>query len=89
MIQKITTKSGSIYRLWNGRCSKNDNIMFTLIKEPYCIDYDDLKNAESWNDIFSAPKHPIQVGMALYVHGKDEWWVSTPIVSIEETEDEY
>lgn len=86
MIQKITTKSGSVYRIQGGRCAKNDNIMFTLIKEPYCIDKEDLKDATSWKDIFEAPQNPIQVGMLLYVHGRDEWWLSTPIVSIEEVD---
>lgn len=86
-MQTITTKSGSIYILDGGRCSKNDNIMFSLVKEPYCIDMEDVKGAQSWDAIWAAPSHPIQVGMLLYVHGRDEWWVSTPIVSIEETND--
>lgn len=81
---KITTKSGSVYRIEGGRVWKNDNIAFTLVKEPYAIDFEDIEDVTSWDDIFAAPKRSIEVGRHLYVHGRDEWWVSTPITSIEE-----
>jgi len=30
---------------------------------------------------------PLQVGLSMYIEGREEWWLTTPIVSIEE-EDE-
>lgn len=87
MIQKITTESGRVYRLIGGRCSRGDWSSFTLIKAPYCIDREDLVGATTWTEIWAAPKHPIQIGLCLAVEGKDEWYLSTPIVSIEEIED--
>lgn len=87
-MQTITTKSGTIYRLFGGRVARNNTSSFTLVKEPYCINKEDVKDATTWTEIWAAPKHPIQVGLCLMVEGRDEWWLSTPIASIEETDEE-
>lgn len=83
----ITTESGTIYRIFGGRVARNNTSSFTLIKTPYCIDMEDIKDATTWTEIAAAPQHPIQVGKLLYVSGRDEWWLSTPIASIEETDE--
>lgn len=89
MIQKITTKSGTVYQIANGRCQRGDGAYsyFTLIQKPYCIKNEDLEGVTTWKEIYALEKHPVQVGMCLYVSGRDEWWLSTPITSIEEIED--
>lgn len=89
-MQKITTESGTVYQIGYGRCQRGDgpSSYFTLIREPYSIKNEDLEGATSWIYIWKLDKHPVQIGMHLYVQGRDEWWLSTPIVSIEEIEDE-
>ena len=91
MIQKITTQSGTVYQIGYGRCQRGDGMYsyFSLIQEPCCIKNEDLQDAKSWADIFKLERHPVQVGMHLYVQGRDESWLSTPIKSIEEIESDY
>lgn len=86
MIQKITTKSGSVYEIRGGRFTKNGKDMMSLYGNPFCISAEDLEKAENWVDIYASEHLPLQAGLCMYITGRDQWWLTTPIVSIEEEE---
>jgi hypothetical protein len=80
----ITTQSGAKYRIVDGLCKKydSDGIIVDVFKvwdmravEP---------GLESWEDLAECNSE-IQIGKRMYISGKDNWWITTPVVSITET----
>lgn len=80
---KITTESGAVYTTEDGFWKKNDGY-WNKIWRLHCISNEDIEAAKGWSDIFEAEPQPLQVGMRLYASSRDEYWLSTPIASIEE-----
>ena len=78
--QKITTATGSYYVIDNGFWNKNGG-SWERVWWAHCIP--DTPYA-SWSAIEMAEHKPIQGGLRMYIGSWDVWWVSTPIVSIEE-----
>jgi len=82
----ITTETGSIYDLRNGYCFKNGEFQFKTWWA-YCFDnYEGMKVNELPSAFGEEDTHkrlPVQVGKHMYIGGKDGWWVTTKIVSIE------
>jgi hypothetical protein len=77
---KITTESGSVYEITpRGYWSKNGNY-HQKVWLMYCISND----VRTHSEIFATEKLPLTVGLRLYVAGKNEWALSTAIISIEE-----
>ena len=84
---KVITESGSVYEIWDGWYSKNgeprqkkwyaycfeswEGMTYDDIPEPYPFDNEDKRL-------------PIQVGKKMKIGNKNDWWVSTKIISIEE-----
>lgn len=79
----ITTKSGSRYEIDRGICRKfNSNgtavdsfKVFFMKAVPTTV--------TSVGEVWDYPNHDPKVGMLLYIGGKDGWWISTEVVSIE------
>lgn len=86
-MQKITTKTGSYYEIKHGRWRKNGQGGWESVWGMQGID---RLNITSWDDITNpeATLVPVQVGLSLYITSRDSWWLSTPVVSIEEFPDE-
>lgn len=83
----ITTESGSVYTLQHGFWRKN-NGSFNKTWRKFCISNETIESAKTWQDIYDAEPLPLQVGLRMYITSRDEYWLSTPIVSIEETDEE-
>lgn len=77
---RITTATGSYYVIDNGLWSKNGGEWAALMWA-YSIAESQYS---SWKEINAAEHLPIQIGQHLCIGGFNGWWVSTPIVSIEE-----
>jgi hypothetical protein len=81
---KITTETGSVYEIDDhGICRKYD-------KSGECIDSFKVwymvpvpNEVVSVKEIYDLPKGDPEIGKRLYIGGKDSWWVSTRVVSIE------
>lgn len=87
-MKKVTTKSGSFYIIDEKRnwWTKNDSrLEGGRLQYFYCVHPEDYMN---WYNNQEFTKLPLQVGAHLFITGgTDNWWMSTPIVSIEEVED--
>jgi hypothetical protein len=83
----LTTESGSMYNLDGGFCIKNGEFQFK-IWWAYCFELTEGMRTNDLPQPFdekdTGRRLPLQVGKCMYIGGKDGWWVSTPIVSIEE-----
>jgi len=76
---KITTKSGAVYTVRGGIWQKNDGYA-QKVWWLHCLHNEDLinyANNEEYEHL------PVQVGKKMAIGGREEWWLSTPIVSIE------
>lgn len=82
----ITTETGSIYDLRNGYCFKNGEFQFKTWWA-YCFEFEEGMTPEDIPKAFidedADRRLPLQVGKHMYIGGKDGWWVTTKIVSIE------
>ena len=89
---KITTKSGSYYTIDRGYFAKNKTEWHS-IQELYFFKLEDLPKFRSWTEFYEVSlnmlkiSHP-QVGLHMYISGRDVWWISTEIISIEEIEND-
>jgi hypothetical protein len=82
---KITTWSGSVYEI------DDHGIMSKYNAEGHRVDSWKLyhmkavhTDVSSMEEIFDLPYGLPEIGKLLYVAGKDGWWLSTPVVKIEE-----
>lgn len=81
---KITTETGSVYEIdEHGICRKYD-------ASGECIDAFRAwymapvpNEVVSVEEVYDLPKGDPEVGKRLYIGGRDSWWVSTKVVSIE------
>lgn len=88
---KVTTESGAVYRISEHRiCYKTDHHGYHWspfkIWTMKPIDPDNLPS--TWEEVHALPSGDPVIGMRLYVAGKDEWWFSTRVVSIEEDDND-
>jgi len=82
-MRKITTKSGTTYLFDNGMWKRNDERWLSTWSN-YCV----TNEVDSWEMLHDGlHTMPIQVGLRMYTSCMDSWWLSTPIVSIEEVEE--
>lgn len=81
---RITTDSGAIYAIRGGRCSKTSS-RGARYDSFYIFDMKSVPLTFSGNllDIRELPAAEPKVGDLLFISGRDEWWLSTPIRSIE------
>lgn len=85
---KITTETGSYYEIEDGFWSKNGGNREKLWYM-YCFDdwpgmsFDDIPEPYPHLTGREDKRLPIQVGKRMKIGNKDNWWVSTRIVSIE------
>jgi hypothetical protein len=86
---KVTTNSGAVYEIRDGICYKTDHRGFAYepfkvwVTKPVEYTYD-LEWDQFWALIHSLPEGEPEIGKHLYIAGKDNWWISTTVVSIEE-----
>lgn len=82
----ITTESGSVYRFNDSMCFKNGEFQFRAWWM-YCFDSVDGMRVDDipqpFVDADADKRLPLQVGKQMYLGGKDGWWISTKIISIE------
>jgi hypothetical protein len=82
----ITTETGSVYTVdYLNICEKRD-------KDNNWIDTFKvltMKPVGDWvtnlNDLLELPNGNPEIGKRLYLGGRDTWWISTKVVSIEES----
>lgn len=79
---KITTASGSFYIIDNGYWNKNNGAWDELMWA-HCIEEREYSGI---GELSQSKQLPLQVGKSMYLGGFNVWWVSTPIVKIEELE---
>jgi hypothetical protein len=79
----IKTQSGSRYEIVDGICTKYNNLGTRIdafkVYFTKALPLDVTQMGEVWDYPFSEP----EVGKLLYIGGKDIWWLSTEVVSIE------
>lgn len=84
-MKKVTTKSGAVYVVneKDGFWKKNNDPVERIL---FChgVYPEDLIK---WHNKEPYDQQPISQGTHLYIGSKDVWWLSTPIVSVEEIED--
>jgi hypothetical protein len=82
---RITTETGSVYDLsGSGICVKTnaegrrvDSFKpFTVKPVPDSV--------HSWQEVHEIPNGDPVVGQRMYISGLNTWWLTTPVVSIEE-----
>jgi hypothetical protein len=85
----VTTETGSFYEIKDGFWRKNNgSINKTWFM--YCVaeDIHEIKRLEginaAWAAVHAAEELPLTVGMSMYIYGRHESYLSTPIVSIKE-----
>lgn len=83
---KITTESGSVYEIKDGLCNKYDSTGERI--DAFKVWY--MKVVPDWvttaKEIYDLPddtRREPEIGKRLYLGGKDTWWISTKVVSIE------
>lgn len=81
MSRKITTTSGAVYHITDGGFwSKNDGDYDTIVFA-HGVTQEQLRTCKYFNEL---EHDEIKVGNHLYISSFDLWWLSTPIVSVEE-----
>jgi hypothetical protein len=78
---KITTKSGTVYRIEDGFWQRNKEALNRL-----SVFKSIPEGAETWGDLHESDIPAPQIGFCMYLSNKDSWQVSTPVVSIEDDE---
>lgn len=81
---KIATESGATYDIVNGICYKTGHdgekhspfkVWVTKAVDP---------SAATWDEVHAFPDGPPEIGKRMLIMGKDEFWLSTVVVSIQE-----
>lgn len=84
---KITTETGSYYEISGGFWSKNGGPKQKLWWA-YCFDWFEGMTQEDvplpYFEEDEQKRLPLQVGKRMYIGSRDDSWVSTTIISIEE-----
>lgn len=86
---KVTTTTGSVYTIdtdtgeWNKNGWDYHSTLSMLRSGEWDGTYGGVKEVASWPDV----EKPV-VGESMYIHGRgfEDWWVTTPVVSVEEIE---
>jgi len=82
---KITTETGSIYDINRDSllCQKySDGKLVDAFKAYFMRSVPD--SITSVEEIYELPEGDLKLGDRLYISGKDNWWISTKMVRIEE-----
>ena len=85
----IKTASGAVYTIKHGICYKvgSDGCTYAPFKV-YTTKAVPL-NVKTVREVHATPEGKPEIGKLLYVSGRDDDWLSTEVVSIEEGQDEY
>jgi hypothetical protein len=81
---KITTKTGSVYKIKNNVCYKHDkdgellDVFKVFVTKAIHVDFEG-----TMGDVYNMPNSEPEVGKLLYIAGKEGWWLSTSVVSID------
>lgn len=75
---KVTTESGTVYVLENGWWRRNDSE-----RNPIWKNYSVPNSVKTWDDVHDCKRLPLTVGLRMFIEGREEWALSTRIVSIE------
>jgi len=80
----ITTESGAIYAIRRGRCTKTSS-RGARYNSFSVVEIKSVPPTFSGTvlDIHNLPAKEPTIGDLMFVSGRDEWWLSTPIRSIE------
>ena len=83
---KITTESGTVYNIDRNIATIEGNNYFAVkMWNNFCFDVEAVGDMTLSELLSNKELHlPLQVGKRMVVNGRDEWRISTPIVSIEE-----
>lgn len=86
---KITTESGSRYEIEDGGVCRKYNSNGTLM-DSFKVFFKKAvpTTVTSLGEVWDYPNRDPEVGMLLYIGGKDGWWLSTEVISIEESKDD-
>lgn len=100
---KITTTSGAVYLIDHGHWARfknghivdgwwavwdlkqsNDNLNLKEIgfQSPW------EEGQTSWDDVSWTTPELLTPGRHMYIRGRETWWITTPVVSVEDEEDE-
>lgn len=91
---RAVTESGTVYE-YGSRLKITSARTGITVFTPYvqvAVSREELEGIASWADFHARMREleevdlPV-VGKSLYAEGRDEWRLSTPIVSVEETDD--
>lgn len=74
----ITTKSGSVYTIENGAWSRNGQWV-SKVWDKFCVP----NSVNSLADALTCKRLPLSTGFRMYISGRDEWTLSTEIITIE------
>jgi hypothetical protein len=88
-VKKVVTNSGSVYLIdEEHRSWRKNNEPIERIWWCKAFVIDNAPNAKTWADISEAAEDRFpEVGEHLYIGARDVWYLSTPIISVEEIED--
>jgi hypothetical protein len=81
---KITTKTGSVYEIKRNVCYKHDkdgqvlDVFKVYVTKAIPVDFEG-----SLGDVYNMPNSEPEVGKLLYIAGREGWWLSTSVVSID------
>lgn len=81
----ITTETGSTYTLENGFCVKTNKNGVKVSSFRLWLTKPIPEHVTKMEEIAGLPEGEPAIGQRLYVTGRDEWWVTTRVVSVEET----
>jgi len=81
---KIVTETGSTYVVDDLKhCVKYDKVG-NMVDQFFVTDMKAVPNTVSnWKQVFESPKTKIVVGKRMFIGGRDSWWISTKVVSVE------
>ena len=84
----VKTASGAVYEIRNGICYKTSSDGYK--ESPFKVYAMRAVSPEfkSLEEIYEAERSKPEVGKLFYVSGRDEWWLSTEVVSVEFSEKE-
>lgn len=79
---RITTESGAVYVLDSGICYKtgHDGEEYSPFKAWFIKALDD--DTFTWDQLRDLPNTGPVIGKRMYISGKEDWWVSTKVISI-------
>jgi hypothetical protein len=81
---KITTKSGSVYKINDHRiCTKYDKDGNAIDSFKVYVVKSIDNDVNNFDQLLASPGNSPEIGKRMYISGLDVYWISTTVVSIE------